>query len=88
MKFTLAFTLCSALTGLCNTTMIHPDKFDTWTDCVKGGANEIIRISEKFEDKFNKQRLVLSYFCNENHTNETTTESKPESSKVQSSYIR
>lgn len=88
MKFTLAFTLCSAITGLCNTTMIHPEKFDTWTDCVKGGANEIIRISTAHEDKFNKQRLVLSYFCNENNTDKTTTESKPKQITIQSLNIR
>jgi len=73
MKFILAFTLCSSITGLCNTTMIHPDKFDTWSECVKGGAEEIIRVTEKYEVKFNEQRLVLSYFCNENHPDKTPT---------------
>ena len=73
MKFILAFTLCSSITGLCNTTMIHPDKFDTWSECVKGGAQEIIRVTEKYEVKFNEQRLVLSYFCNENHPDKTPT---------------
>ena len=73
MKFILAFTLCSSITGLCNTTMIHPDKFDTWSECVKGGAKEIIRVTEKYEVKFNEQRLVLSYFCNENHPDKTPT---------------
>ena len=73
MKFILAFTLCSSITGLCNTTMIHPDKFDTWSECVKGGAEEIIRVTEKYEIKFNEQRLVLSYFCNENHPDKTPT---------------
>ena len=73
MKFILAFTLCSSITGLCNTTMIHPDKFDTWSECVKGGAQEIIRVTEKYEVKSNEQRLVLSYFCNENHPDKTPT---------------
>jgi hypothetical protein len=73
MKFILALTLCSSLTGLCNTTMIHPDKFDTWSECVIGGAKEIIRVTEKYEVKFNEQKLVLSYFCNENHTDKTPT---------------
>ena len=73
MKFILALTLCSSLTGLCHTTMIHPDRFDTWSECVIGGAKEIIRVTEKYEVKFNEQKLVLSYFCNENHTDKTPT---------------
>jgi hypothetical protein len=73
MKFVLAYTICSAITGFCNTPAIHPVKFDTWTDCTKAGASVTIRVTTEFEQKFNKDKLYISYFCNENNTNETPT---------------
>jgi hypothetical protein len=73
MKFVLAYTICSAITGFCNTPAIHPVKFDTWTDCTKAGASVTINVTTEFEQKFNKDKLYISYFCNENNTNETPT---------------
>tara|TARA_B100000900_G_scaffold182773_1_gene155072 strand:- start:478 stop:699 length:222 start_codon:yes stop_codon:yes gene_type:complete len=73
MKFVLAYTICSAITGFCNTPAIHPIKFDTWTDCTKAGASVTINVTTEFEQKFNKDKLYISYFCNENNTNETPT---------------
>ena len=73
MKFILILSICSAISGTCQTTGIHPQKFDTWSECVKAGANEIIKATEIYEDRVNKQRLVVSYFCNENHANKTPT---------------
>tara|TARA_B100001939_G_C16660960_1_gene495945 strand:- start:298 stop:519 length:222 start_codon:yes stop_codon:yes gene_type:complete len=73
MKFILILSLCSAISGTCQTTGIHPQKFDTWSECVKAGAREIIKVTEKYEDKVNKQKLVVSYFCNEDHSNKRST---------------
>ena len=73
MKFFLVLSLCSSLTGTCQYLGIPPERFDTWSECVKAGAEQIIKTTERFEDKFNKQRLVVSYFCNEDHSNKTTT---------------
>jgi len=73
MKFVLAYTICSAITGFCNTPAIHPVKFDTWTDCTKAGASVTINVTTEFEQKFNKDKLYISYFCNENNINETPT---------------
>ena len=88
MKFVLAYTLCSYITGMCYTTKIHSEKYNTWTDCVKAGAVEIIAVTNKYQERFNKDKLYLTYWCNENNSNKTTTQSKSEPSKVQSSYIR
>ena len=82
MKFILVLSLCSTLSGTCQTLGIPKERFDSWSECVKAGAEQIIKTTETFEEKFNKQRWVISYFCNENHTNETTTESQPEQSKI------
>ena len=71
MKFVLAYTICSAITGFCNTTAIHPVKFDTWTDCTKAGASVTINVTNEFEQKFNEDKLYISYFCNENHSDKT-----------------
>jgi len=73
MKFILVLSLCSSLTQTCQTLGIPPERFDTWSECVKSGAEQIIKTTERFEEKFNKQRLVVSYFCNEDHSNKTTT---------------
>ena len=38
MKFILAFSICSAITGYCNNTMTLPTKFDSWSECVGAGG--------------------------------------------------
>ena len=43
MKFVLAFSICSAVTGFCNNTMVVDKKFDTWTECVIGGSQLTIQ---------------------------------------------
>jgi len=47
MKFVLAYTICSAITGFCNTPAVHPVKFDTWTACTKAGATVTIRFTKE-----------------------------------------
>ena len=71
MKFVLAYTICSAITGFCNTPAVHPIKFNTWTDCTKAGATATIKVTNEYKEKFNKDKLYISYFCNEHNTNET-----------------
>ena len=65
MKFVLAYTLCSAITGFCNTTVTYPEKFNTWTDCVKSGATITIKTTNSFKAKFEEEKLYISYFCNQ-----------------------
>jgi hypothetical protein len=71
MKFVLAYTICSAITGFCNTPAVHPVKFDTWTDCTKAGATVTIRVTNEYQQKFNEDKLYISYFCNEYNPNKT-----------------
>ena len=71
MKFVLAYTICSAITGFCNTPAVHPVKFDTWTDCTKAGASVTINVTNEFEQKFNEDKLYISYFCNEHNPDKT-----------------
>jgi len=73
MKFVLAYTICSAMTGFCNPPSLHPIKFDTWTECTKAGAVITIKLNNEHQEKFNKEKLYISYFCNENNPNETPT---------------
>ena len=73
MKFILIFSLCSAITGYCQNPVIVQKDFKTWTECVKGGAEIIMITTEKNIERFNKDKLYISYFCNENNTNETPT---------------
>ena len=73
MKFVLAFSICSAVTGFCNNTMVVEKKFDTWTECVIGGSQLTIQYAKKMEENINKDKLYISYFCNENHSDKTPT---------------
>ena len=65
MKFVLAYTICSAITGLCNNTAVSPIEFNTWTDCTKAGAIATIKVTNENIEKFNKEKLYVTYFCNE-----------------------
>jgi len=38
MKFILAFTICSAITGFCNNTMTISKEFNSWSECVGAGG--------------------------------------------------
>ena len=73
MKFVLAFTICSAITGFCNNTMTIKPHYDTWTECVVAGSELTIRFAELKEEQINKEKLYISYFCNENNINKTPT---------------
>jgi len=64
MKFVLAYTICSAMTGFCNTPVVHPTDFNTWTDCTKHGAVVTIKTTNDFLEKFNEEKLYVTYFCN------------------------
>ena len=65
MKFVLAYTICSAITGLCNNTAVSPVEFKAWTDCTKAGAIATIKVTNENIEKFNKEKLYVTYFCNE-----------------------
>lgn len=65
MKFVLAYTICSAITGMCNNTIVSPVEFRAWTDCTKAGAAATITVTNNYLEKFNKEKLYVTYFCNE-----------------------
>jgi len=65
MKFILAYTICSAITGMCNNTAVSPIEFNSWTDCTKAGAIASIKVNNENLEKFNKEKLYVNYFCNE-----------------------
>ena len=65
MKFVLAYTICSAITGFCNNTAVSPVEFNSWTDCTKAGAIATIKVTNENIEKFDKEKLYVTYFCNE-----------------------
>ena len=71
MKFILVFSLCSAITGYCQNPVVVQKDFKTWTECVKGGAEVTIITTENYSERFNKEKLYISYFCNENIPDKT-----------------
>ena len=70
MKFVLAYTICSAISGMCNTPQLSPVEFTSWTDCTKAGAVATITVTNNYIEKFNKEKLYVSYFCNEHKGND------------------
>ena len=65
MKFILAFSICSAITGYCNTTATLPTKFDSWSECVGAGGKLIQSFSIEMEESIDDNKLYMNYFCNE-----------------------
>ena len=65
MKFVLAYTICSAITGMCNTPALSPVEFNSWTDCTKAGAMATIKVTNENIKNFNEKKLYVTYFCNE-----------------------
>ena len=65
MKFVLAYTICSAITGMCNNTTLSPVEFNSWTDCTKSGAMASIKVTNENLKNFNEKKLYVTYFCNE-----------------------
>jgi hypothetical protein len=65
VKFILAFSICSAITGFCNNTATIETPYNTWTECVNGGASLTTKFTKTFEERANKERLYVTYFCNE-----------------------
>ena len=65
MKFILAFSICSAITGFCNNTATIPTEFNSWSECIGAGGKFIQSFSTEMQDNINKNRLYMTYFCNE-----------------------
>ena len=73
MKFILAFALCSAITGTCTPPKIFSTEFDKWSKCVIAGSEITIEYAIKMEEQINKDKLYITYFCNENNSNKIPT---------------
>jgi len=65
VKFILAFSICSAITGFCNNTSTLPTEFNSWSECVGAGGKFIQTFSVEMEDNINNNKLYMNYFCNE-----------------------
>ena len=64
MKFVLAYTICSAITGLCNTPTTSHMEFNKWSDCGKAGALATVEVINYNTEIFNENELYVTYFCN------------------------
>jgi hypothetical protein len=65
VKFILAFSICSAITGFCNTTSTMPTEFNSWSECVGAGGKFIQTFSVEMKDNIETNKLYMNYFCNE-----------------------
>jgi hypothetical protein len=55
---------------MCNTPQVSPVEFKSWSDCTKAGAVATITVTNNYIEKFNKEKLYVSYFCNEHKGND------------------
>ena len=72
-KYIIALKLCALTSGDCYGTNIGKT-YDTFTGCVKGGATEIIRMTNKHLDRFEESKLYVTYWCNEQNFEQTDAE--------------
>jgi hypothetical protein len=73
MKFILAFTVCSAVSGFCNNTSTFPTEFDSWSECIGAGGKLIQEFSVDMKDTTEENKLYMNYFCNEVKKPESAT---------------
>ena len=73
MYYILAFAICSAVTGYCTTPTTLPTQFDKWSECVIAGSEITIEYATQMEKQINKDKLYITYFCNENISDKTPT---------------
>ena len=65
MKFILAFSICSAITGYCNNTATLSKEFNSWSECVGAGGKLIQSFSVEMKEPIEERKLYMNYFCNE-----------------------
>ena len=65
MKFILAFSICSAITGYCNNTATLPTEFSSWSECVCAGCKFIQTFTTEMQQSIDDRKLYMNYFCNE-----------------------
>jgi len=65
MKFMLVFTICSVISGSCEPPVNMDKTFDNWSECVGHGGKLIVDFSIDMKEYADKNKLYISYFCNE-----------------------
>ena len=65
MKFALAFSICSIVTGFCNNPATVSTDFNKWSECILAGGNIIQEFSVSMEEAVNRDKLYITYFCTE-----------------------
>ena len=50
---------------MCTNTEVSPVEFNSWSNCVKAGSLSTVQIVNENEEKFNEEKLYVTYFCNE-----------------------
>jgi hypothetical protein len=44
---------------------MSPMEFNTWSDCNKAGALATVEVINYNSERFNEEKLYVTYFCNE-----------------------
>ena len=75
MKYVLIYQICSILHGYCYPPLTDRTIFNTWSDCVLAGSEKVIKLVNKDVDIWEKEKLMVKYWCNakkpKDNTNET-----------------
>ena len=76
IKYVLVFQICSIITGQCFTPLTDNKPIDTWTGCVNKGQEMTVRIIDIDPIRFEKMKLIVKYWCNEDKSNKSPASSK------------
>ncbi len=75
-KFALFLMICSSVENVCTDPYSDYFKYEDFHSCFSSGVNNVIDIVNKFDKKeFNKDRIVIRFYCkeiNEDSTNNTS----------------
>ena len=75
MKYILIYQICSMLTSQCVTDTLNQQIFDSWSECVIGGAEKTIVIAKKDKKVFDEHKMFVKYWCSENKSYKTSISS-------------
>jgi hypothetical protein len=77
-KFALFIMICSSVQNVCTEPHSNYVKYEDFHSCISSGATNVIDIINNFDkNQFNKDKVVIRFYCeevNEDSTNNTTVQ--------------
>jgi ATP-dependent phosphoenolpyruvate carboxykinase len=76
MAWAVFMAICSGLTGVCSGTYSPKETYKDYHSCIRSGSAKVLEIIDNIDRKeFNKEKIIVRFYCqeiNENQTNKPT----------------